>query len=236
MHAVRAMLVLAMLHGTPASAQGAPYGVYRDTATARTADDPNVIGGVAEAPVLRNCGQPDPPVGTLLGSGWVTYTVLASGRMDSTTLRVDSAEGISHAGLLSAARRLFSGCRYRPARQARVPVPVTVRHRVAFETRNIVGRLADSLTDARPLEEMPAVGRCKGLGSIYPTGSIQLSFVIGVDGWAEPESIEVLEASNLTLREAAPKIAWRCHYAPGRSNGEPVRVLVTQRFTFRRGR
>jgi hypothetical protein len=89
-----------------------------------------------------------------------------------------------------------------------VPVAVTVRHRVAFQTRNIVARLADSLTDSPPL----------------------------VDGWAEPESIEVLESSNLTLREAAPRIAWRCHYAPGRSYGEPVRVLVTQRFVFRRGR
>lgn len=223
------------LAAAPAGAQQPPFSIYRDTATARPAEV-EVTGGVAEAPVLRRCGQPESPVGTLLGSGWVSYTVLPSGRMDSATLRVDSVKGISEAGLLSAARRLFSDCRYSPARQAKVPVAVTVRHRMAFETRHVVGVLADPQPDARSLEEMPAVGRCAGLGTIYPTGSVRLSFVIGRDGWAEPGSVEVLESSNPTLYRAAATLARRCRYAPGRVGGDPVRVLVTQRFTFSRGR
>src|SRR5688572_33284267 len=101
------VLMLAALAAAPALAQQAPFSIYRDTATGRPAED-DVAGGVSEAPVLRSCGQPETPVGTLLGSGWVSYTVLPSGRMDSTTLRVDSVLRISEAGLLSAARPLFS--------------------------------------------------------------------------------------------------------------------------------
>jgi outer membrane biosynthesis protein TonB len=229
------VFLIAAVAAAPAAAQQPPFSIYRDTATARSIEG-EVAGGVAEAPVLRSCGQPQSPVGTLLGSGWVSYTVLPNGRMDSTTLRVDSVQGISEAGLLSAARRLFSDCRYRPARQAKIPVAVPVRHRVAFETRHVVGVLATPQPDSRSIEEMPAVGRCNGLSTIYPRGSVRLSFVIGVDGWAEPESVQVLESSNPTLHRAAATLARRCRYAPGRVGGEPVRVLVTQRFTFSRGR
>ena len=230
-----AVLILVAACGSSAVAQQTPFAIYRDTATRRPPEDVPA-GGVAEAPVLRSCGQAESPVGTLLGSGWVSYTVLPNGRMDSTTLRVDSVQGISEAGLLSAARRLFSDCRYRPARQAKIPVAVTVRHRVAFETRHVVGVLATPRPDSRSIEEMPAVERCNGLSTIYPRGSVRLSFVIGADGWAEPESVQVLESSNPTLHRAAATLARRCRYAPGRIGGEPVRVLVTQRFTFSRGR
>lgn len=233
MRATAGALVLALLAAGPMAAQRPPYAIYRDTSTANPPADSDGVADAGEPPVLRTCGRPSTPVGTLLGSGWVTYTVTSGGHMDPSTLQVESVERISEAGLLSAARRLLGNCRYRAARQAGKPVPVVVRHRVSFQTGSLVS-IAEVDGEFLPVEEMPAVGRCEGFAHIFVRGSIQLSFVIGLDGWAEPESIDILESSSSTLTRAATALARRCRYAPARSHGEPVRARVTQRFTFRR--
>ena len=214
------------------AAQNPPFAVYRDTAPPASAH-PDSIGDVAELPELRKCGRPRELVGRLSGHGVVTYAVTRRGRVDMSSFQVAETEGISPAGLLSAARRLLADCQYRPARQAGEAVAVSVRHRVEFTTGTVPNGIVEALDEGRPVEEMPAVGRCEGLSAVSANGQVRLAFVIGLDGRPELETIKILSASNPTLRDAASRIARGCRYAPARSYGEPIRVLVTQNITFK---
>lgn len=225
-------LALLALLALPAGAQTPPYAVYRDTASGAGAAGDSLDEG-SELPVMRNCGKPSEPVGPILGDGWVTYRVTTAGRVDLGTLQVTETNGISHAGLHSAARRLLANCRYRPARQAGKAVPVTVSHHIAFSTGHFGGSVQEVLGTAGSVEEIPSIRRCTDLRARGFKGSLSLSFVIGLDGKVEPDGIEVAAASNTTLRRAAHSIAVSCRYTPARSLGEPVRVRVHQRFNFR---
>ena len=54
-----------------------------------------------EPPRLERCSGPSEPIGELAGSGTVSFRILRNGHVDSATITVVRAEGISPAGVLS---------------------------------------------------------------------------------------------------------------------------------------
>lgn len=227
------LLLFTAVSVAPASVQGPPYAIYSDTASVAGPGRDSLAEGT-ELPVMRRCDKPSEPVGPIVGDGWVTYQVTSKGRVDLETLEVTETSGISAEGLYSAARRLLANCRYRPARQAGKSVPVTVSQHVAFTTGNFGGNVQEVLDSPGSVEEMPSIRRCTDVRARGFTGALTVSFVIGLDGRVEPDGVEILASSNSRLTRAAHSIAVSCRYTPARSMGEPVRVRVIQRFTFRR--
>lgn len=57
-------------------------------------------------------------------------------------------------------------------------------------------------------------------------GTVQLQFVIGVDGKVEGSSVEVISASVPAFADAAREVASKIEFSPGKVNDEPVRTRV----------
>lgn len=70
-------------------------------------------------------------------------------------------------------------------------------------------------------DSYPANLRRMGIG-----GSVQVQFVIDLNGKVEPESVEVLQASTPAFGEAAKEAVKRIEFYPGKSKGQTVRTKV----------
>jgi protein TonB len=63
-------------------------------------------------------------------------------------------------------------------------------------------------------------------------GSVQLQYIVGVDGAVEPGSISVLRSTNMSFEAPAIDAIIAAHFRPARIKGHKVRQLVEQMVRF----
>ncbi|MBX3145908.1 MAG: TonB family protein [Gemmatimonadales bacterium] len=63
-------------------------------------------------------------------------------------------------------------------------------------------------------------------------GSVDVQYVVGTNGKAEPESFKVLRSTNKAFEDPARDAILGSTYRPARIRGQPVRQLVQQRVSF----
>ena len=66
-------------------------------------------------------------------------------------------------------------------------------------------------------------------------GSVDVQYVVGVNGRAEPESFRVLRSTNKAFEEPARDAIMATTYKPAKIRGQAVRQLVQQRIAFNIG-
>jgi TonB family protein len=102
---------------------------------------------------------------------------------------------------------------------------------------------AEDVYLAAEVDEAPervAGAQCSG---VYPSGfksagiegTVVLQFVVNQNGRVEAGSVRVVESPMPAFATAAEEglLGAGCHFKPGRSRGQPVRVLVQQPIAFR---
>lgn len=84
-------------------------------------------------------------------------------------------------------------------------------------------KLSSSVTAARIIQDSyPADLKSRGVG-----GMVELQFVVDDKGKVEPGSVEVVDATQTALGEAAKRVVTKLDFNPAKVNGTPVRVKVT---------
>ncbi|AMW05014.1 energy transducer TonB [Gemmatimonas phototrophica] len=84
-------------------------------------------------------------------------------------------------------------------------------------------KLASSVVAARIIaDSYPADLKSRGVG-----GMVELQFVVDAKGKVDPSSVEVVDATQTALGEAAKKVVTKLDFNPAKVNGSPVRVKVT---------
>ncbi len=63
-------------------------------------------------------------------------------------------------------------------------------------------------------------------------GSVDVQYVVGIDGRAEPESFRVLRSTNKAFEAPAREAILGSTFKPARIKGSPVRQLVQQKVSF----
>lgn len=63
-------------------------------------------------------------------------------------------------------------------------------------------------------------------------GSVDVQYVVGIDGRAEPESFRVLRSTNKAFEEPAKDAILGSTFKPAKIKGQAVRQLVQQRVSF----
>lgn len=198
-------------------------------------------------PKLRFCDTRGMRFGYIDAEGEVTYVIPLTGRPDTSSVKVVSVQRISAASLRSAAIRYLGGCRFDVAKTRSGPAPALVRQRLQFNSRLIQRAFVRPLdpgpahpdsTDpglwdvfADGLDEIPRPEMCR-TADIEP-GKIKIRFVVDTTGKPDPATVEVLAAEPVTLGKRATQLATTCRFAPGRADGVPVRVRLTQVFVVR---
>lgn len=66
-------------------------------------------------------------------------------------------------------------------------------------------------------------------------GSVDVQYVVGIEGKAEPESFRVLRSTNKAFEEPARDAIMAGTFKPAKIRGQPVRQLVQQRISFNIG-
>ena len=64
-------------------------------------------------------------------------------------------------------------------------------------------------------------------------GKVIVQYVVNTDGKVDPGSLKVMSSSHKAFEDPAKEALLRCPFKPGRSHGQPVRVLVQQAISFR---
>jgi protein TonB len=83
-------------------------------------------------------------------------------------------------------------------------------------------KLSSTLLAARLIQESyPAELRSRGVG-----GMVELQFVVDAKGKVDPASVEVVDATQTALGEAAKKVVARLEFSPGKVNGAGVKTKV----------
>lgn len=98
---------------------------------------------------------------------------------------------------------------------------------------------------AAEVDETPQVNpghTCQGkyppvMQSAGIPGRVVLQFVVNVDGRADPGNIKVISTTHKAFEEPARSgiLSPGCTFKPGKSRGQPVRVLVQQAVSFKVG-
>jgi protein TonB len=84
-------------------------------------------------------------------------------------------------------------------------------------------KLSSTATAARLIQDSyPADLKNRGVG-----GMVELQFVVDDKGKVDPGTVEVVDATQTALGEAAKKVVARLDFNPAKVNGTPVRVKVT---------
>jgi hypothetical protein len=60
-----------------------------------------------------------------------------------------------------------------------------------------------------------------------------MQFVVNTDGKVDPGSLKVMNSTHKAFEDPAKDALLKCPFKPGRSRGQPVRVLVQQAITFK---
>ena len=83
-------------------------------------------------------------------------------------------------------------------------------------------KLTSSALAARLIaESYPADLKNRGVG-----GMVELQFIVDAKGKVDPASVEVVDATQTALGEAARKVVSRLDFSPGKLNGAPVKTKV----------
>ena len=83
-------------------------------------------------------------------------------------------------------------------------------------------KLSSSIQAARLISESyPADLKSRGVG-----GMVELQFVVDIKGKVEAGSVEVVDATQTALGEAAKKVVARLDFQPGKLNGTAVKTKV----------
>lgn len=83
-------------------------------------------------------------------------------------------------------------------------------------------KLSSTVQAARLISESyPADLKSRGVG-----GMVELQFVVDSKGKVEAGSVEVVDATQTALGEAAKKVVARLDFAPGKLNGTAVKTKV----------
>lgn len=84
-------------------------------------------------------------------------------------------------------------------------------------------KLSSTAAAARLIQDSyPADLRNRGVG-----GMVELQFVVDAKGKVDPSSVEVVDATQTALGEAARKVVTKLDFNPAKVNGTPVKVKVT---------
>jgi len=78
-----------------------------------------------------------------------------------------------------------------------------------------------------PKPRYPPVMQSAGIA-----GRVEVQYVVGTDGKAEPPSWKVLRSSNKAFEEPAREAIMKAVFKPAKIRGQPVRQLVQQAITF----
>jgi len=83
-------------------------------------------------------------------------------------------------------------------------------------------KLSSTTLAARLIQESyPADLKSRGVG-----GMVELQFVVDSKGKVEPASVEVMDATQTALGEAAKKVVAKLEFNPGKLNGSAVKTKV----------
>jgi len=83
-------------------------------------------------------------------------------------------------------------------------------------------KLSSSTLAAKLIQESyPADLKSRGVG-----GMVELQFVVDAKGKVDPATVEVVDATQTALGEAAKKVVSRLDFSPGKVNGAGVRTKV----------
>lgn len=83
-------------------------------------------------------------------------------------------------------------------------------------------KLSSSTMAAKLIQESyPADLKSRGVG-----GMVELQFVVDAKGKVDPSTVEVVDATQTALGEAAKKVVSRLDFSPGKVNGAGVRTKV----------
>jgi protein TonB len=83
-------------------------------------------------------------------------------------------------------------------------------------------KLASASLAARLIQESyPDDLKRRGVG-----GMVELQFIVDSKGKVDPASVEIVDATQTALGEAAKKVASRLEFQPGKVNGNSVRTRV----------
>jgi len=83
-------------------------------------------------------------------------------------------------------------------------------------------KLSSTTLAARLIQESyPADLKSRGVG-----GMVELQFVVNSKGKVEPASVEVVDATQTALGEAAKKVVAKLEFNPGKLNGSAVKTKV----------
>ncbi|MBL0890728.1 MAG: energy transducer TonB [Gemmatimonadaceae bacterium] len=83
-------------------------------------------------------------------------------------------------------------------------------------------KLSSTTLAARLIQESyPADLKSRGVG-----GMVELQFVVDSKGKVEPASVQVVDATQTALGEAAKKVVSKLEFNPGKLNGSAVKTKV----------
>ncbi len=83
-------------------------------------------------------------------------------------------------------------------------------------------KLTSTVLAAKLIQESyPAELKSRGVG-----GMVELQFVVDSKGKVDPASVEVVDATQTALGEAAKKVVSRLDFSPGKVNGAGVKTKV----------
>ncbi len=83
-------------------------------------------------------------------------------------------------------------------------------------------KLSSSTMAARLIQESyPTDLKNRGVG-----GMVELQFIVDAKGKVDPASVEIIDATQTALGEAAKKVIPRLDFSPGKLNGAAVRTKV----------
>ncbi len=83
-------------------------------------------------------------------------------------------------------------------------------------------KLASATMAARLIQESyPEELKRRGVG-----GMVELAFVVDAKGKVDPASVQVTDATQTALGEAAKKVVSRLDFSPGKMNGASVKTKV----------
>ncbi|MBA3918090.1 MAG: hypothetical protein C0516_05845 [Gemmatimonas sp.] len=83
-------------------------------------------------------------------------------------------------------------------------------------------KLSSTTLAARLIQESyPADLKSRGVG-----GMVELQFVVDSKGKVEPASVQVVDATQTALGEAAKKVVAKLEFNPGKLNGSAVKTKV----------
>lgn len=83
-------------------------------------------------------------------------------------------------------------------------------------------KLASSVNTARLIQESyPADLKSRGVG-----GMVEVEFVVDAEGKVDPASVQVVDATQTALGEAAKKVVPKLDFNPGKLNGSAVKTKV----------